>query len=93
MRVKIASQAELPPGKGKVLEVAGQSVTVYNLEGRLEATASHHTVLHTRESFDCSQPGLAFDTFAEDSPARLRTGERRLRVWIEAQEVWLELPE
>jgi hypothetical protein len=76
-----------------VVELSGHRVTIFNTEGRLEATASRVRRPPEPETFDCSQPGLAFEAFAEDSPAKLRADERRLRVWVEAQEIWLEWPD
>src|SRR5690242_18956499 len=73
MRIRVAHVAELPPGKGKQIEVEGRYVTVYNREGRFVATATRPSHLHDGESIDCSQHGLMFDAYAEDSPARLHS--------------------
>jgi hypothetical protein len=39
LTIVVADVAELLPGKGKVVEVRGQRVTVYNVAGRLRAFA------------------------------------------------------
>ena len=88
MRVRVARVSELPPGKGKVVEVEGRQITVYNREGRLVATSTRGLHLHELETTDCSQPGLAFDACAEDSPARLHT-DGECRVWLDGDDVWM----
>jgi hypothetical protein len=90
MRLCVAHLGELPPGKGKKVEVEGREITVFNLEGRLVATATRGGHLHGGETTDCSQnhQGMPFDAFAEDSPARLHA-EHECRVWLEGEDVWL----
>ena len=88
MQVRVAQLSELPPGKGKVVEVEGRQITVYNLEGRLVATSTRAPHPHEMETTDCTLPGLHFDAFAEDSPARLRT-DGECRVWLDGDDVWL----
>src|SRR5438094_17260 len=90
MQVRVAQLSELPPGKGKVVEVEGRQITVYNLEGRLVATSTRAPHLHEGETTDCTHHnmGLAFDAFAEDSPARLRT-DGECRVWLDGDDVWM----
>jgi hypothetical protein len=88
MRVRVGQVGELPPGKGKVVDVEGRQITVYNLEGRLVATSTRAPQAHAPETTDCSQHGLVFDAFAEDSPARLRI-DGECRVWMEGDEIWL----
>src|SRR5437868_2483985 len=62
--IRVAEVAELPPGKGKVLEVGGRSITVYNMEGRFYASATRSLrTERTREpATDCSLPGRSFET-------------------------------
>jgi hypothetical protein len=88
MRLRVALASELPPGKGKLIEVEGRQITVANVEGRLVATATRAPHLRDGETTDCSQPGLHFDAFAEDSPARLHA-ENECRVWLEGDDVWM----
>ena len=88
--IRVAHVTELPPGKGKVVEVEGRQITVYNLEGRFEATSSRALHLHDGEAPDCTQHGLSFDAHAEDSPARLRT-DGLCRVWIDGDDVWMSV--
>jgi hypothetical protein len=88
--IRVAEVSELPPGKGKVVELRGSRVTVYNLDGRLYATATR--ALDPRapdETCGCS-PGLTFDVFAEDSPARQRADERACRVRVLSGAIWLD---
>jgi nitrite reductase/ring-hydroxylating ferredoxin subunit len=93
--IRVAAVGDLPPGKGRVLEVGNRQVTIYNIEGRFHATcsrrgrATHGMPTHT----DCSAHGLAFEVFAEDSPAHLRADEQACRVRVVEETVWLELPE
>jgi nitrite reductase/ring-hydroxylating ferredoxin subunit len=94
--IRIARIAELPPGKGKVVEVAGRRLTVYNQAGCFFASSSGRT--HPSEpiaetSTDCTHHGLVFDVYAEDSPATLRADELRCTVWVDEHYVWLVLAE
>jgi nitrite reductase/ring-hydroxylating ferredoxin subunit len=86
--IRVAHVTELPPGKGKVVEVDGRQITVYNLEGRLSATSTRSPHLHDGPAPDCSQHGLSFDAHAEDSPARLHT-DSPCRVWLVGDDVWM----
>jgi nitrite reductase/ring-hydroxylating ferredoxin subunit len=92
--IRVARLAELPPGKGKVVELAGRRLTVYNQAGRFFATSTGRT--HPSErlaetSTDCTHHGLVFDVFAEDSPATLRADEQRCTVRVDEHYVWLFL--
>lgn len=73
--IRIADAVEIPPGKGKVVEVEGRQFTVFNCDGRFYASSTH---AHRRTpAFDTSAScgGRAFDVHAQDSPARLRDEE------------------
>ncbi len=89
--IRVAAVAELPPGKGKVVEYAGQSFTVYNRDGRFFAT---HTRAVRRAppaadtSGTCRQRGLEFEVWMEDSPARL-ADEEPAQVRVEDDVIWL----
>lgn len=37
-RVKVAAVAEIPPGEGRVFEVKGKTLAVFNVDGRFYAT-------------------------------------------------------
>jgi hypothetical protein len=90
--VRAASIGELPPGKGKVVELADRQLIVYNLDGRLYARATRrwaHALPHGDTATECTQHGLLFDVCAEDSPARLRADERSCQVRIKGDAVWL----
>jgi nitrite reductase/ring-hydroxylating ferredoxin subunit len=89
--IRIAEVHELPPGKGKVVEVAGRSFTVYNRDGRFFATSSHaprHAPIGGDTSDTCTHGGLEFDVWMEDSPARL-LDEERCTVRVEGDGVYL----
>jgi nitrite reductase/ring-hydroxylating ferredoxin subunit len=84
--LRVAGVDELPPGKGKIVDVAGRQFTVFNVDGRFFATATPATMRHAAPppadtSATCTPHGLPFDVWMEDSPARLRDEDRcRLRV-------------
>ncbi len=83
---KVARVTELPPGKGKTIEVEGRQLVVFNVDGRLRATVAH--LPPRRRAGDaaestCPQSGGAFDVFAEDSPANLRADDEELPLAIE----------
>jgi hypothetical protein len=89
----VGSLSELPPGKGKVVEVEGRRVTVFNDEGRFHASATRrlgHGVDAAPSATTCSQPGLHFDVFAEDSPADLEA-EEECEVRVRRSDVWVVL--
>ena len=96
--IRVADVTELPPGKGKMLSIADREVIVYNLAGRLVATAtrelrvSHHP---PEQSMDTTHPrhGTIFDVHAEDSPARVHAAEERLNVRLDGDAIWLDLPD
>jgi hypothetical protein len=89
--IRVARVTELPPGKGKVVELDGREITVYNAAGRLVATATRAPHPHGGAVGCGSAPGgLGFDAFAEDSPADLLV-ELRCRVWIHGDDVWMSL--
>lgn len=43
-RMRVASAAEVPPGEGRVVEVGGQTLAVFNVDGQFYAIAN--TCLH-----------------------------------------------
>ncbi len=87
--IRVANVAELPPGKGKVIDCGDRRVTVYNLDGRFYA--SSRRAHHEREpATRCAQHGRVFDAFAQDSPALLRADEQPCRVRVIAEVLWLE---
>jgi nitrite reductase/ring-hydroxylating ferredoxin subunit len=92
--IRVADLAELPPGKGKVIALGEHQITVYNDDGVFYASSTRRGRLaeapFTDTSADCSQHGLVFDVFAEDSPARLRAGTT-CTVRVEEETVWLIL--
>jgi len=89
--VRLASVSEIPPGKGKLVELGGRSVALYNSGGTFHARWSHAPAKPAFET-ECTQPGLWFDVFAEDSPADL-LDEEECRLKVEAGAVWLLTPE
>jgi hypothetical protein len=91
-RIRVADARDLPPGKGRVVEVGGRQFTVFNRDGRFYATTSHapawRTLLAGDTSDTCAQRGLEFEVWMEDSPARLND-EGRCLVRIDDEGVWL----
>ena len=91
--IRVAEVSELPPGKGRVVEVGGRHFTVFNRDGRYYATTSR-TVMRAPDGSDtshtCPQHGMEFDVWMEDSPARLND-EERCGVEIDDDVVWLVL--
>jgi len=97
--VKVARVEELPPGKGKVVQLGSADITVYNLEGRFYATTTHSFHVggvrppgHADSLPICGGHGLHFEATAEDSPARTERGEPRYQVDVEGEFVivWVE---
>ena len=89
--IRVAEIHELPPGKGKVVEVAGRSFTVYNRDGRFYATSSHaqrRAPMGGDTSHTCTHGGLEFDVWSEDSPARL-LDQDRCTVRVEGDGIYL----
>jgi hypothetical protein len=88
----VASTVELPPGKGKVVHIAGRTITVFNREGRFFAAttqaARRTPTLDT--SAVCPGQGLGFDVYMEDSPAGLRD-ESGCRIRVDGDAIWLTL--
>lgn len=91
--VKIAEVDELPPGKGKTVQIEGREVTVYNREGRYVATSTWHRHLTGPPETACEMPGHRFDVDVGDSPARLRTDELRYQVTVEDDGVFVLIEE
>jgi len=92
--IRVSTIAQLPPGKGRVVEVDGRHVTVYNRDGRFYATCTRSprrtSPMHADSSY-CGSRGLSFDVWAEDSPARL-DDESRCQISIDGDDVVLVVP-
>jgi nitrite reductase/ring-hydroxylating ferredoxin subunit len=88
--IRVATVHELPPGKGRVVEIAGRCVTVYNRDGRFFATASHGPRYNAVpvDTSVCLPQGQEFDVWMEDSPARLG-GEPACLVRVDGDEIFL----
>jgi hypothetical protein len=91
--IRVAEVTELPPGKGKVLELGGGLVTVFNVCGRFAAriTRAHAGRPPSVELGPCRLPGRAFDVFVEDSPAELGADERPCGVEVRRGGVFILL--
>ena len=94
--IRVATLSEIPPGKGKLIEIGERQITVFNVAGVFHASASRapragHPA-HFETGADCSQHGLAFDAYAEDSPARLHT-DPEYKVRVDGSTIWLDLPD
>jgi nitrite reductase (NADH) small subunit len=92
--IRVAEISELPPGKGRVVEVGGRHFTVFNRDGAYYASSSGHPIRRGPDAVDtsttCPPHGMEFDVWMEDSPARLYD-EARCRVEIDDEVVWLVL--
>ncbi len=91
--IRVAEVSELPPGKGRVVEVGGRHFTVFNRDGRFYATSSRNIRMPPDAgdtSHTCPQHGMEFDVWMEDSPARL-ADEERCSIEIDDDVVWLVL--
>lgn len=88
--IRVADLDELPPGKGKIVDVAGRQFTVFNRDGRFFATSTHgpRHAPPADTSETCTQHGLPFDVWTEDSPARLYD-EQRCRVRVDDRAIYL----
>src|SRR5438105_4954313 len=78
--VKVCDLDELPPGKGKVVQVGSREVVLYNREGRVFAAreerappvGSQAAAQALEPPPTCRHPGSHFEAEQEDSPARVR---------------------
>jgi hypothetical protein len=88
--IRVASLVELPPGKGKVVEIAGRYITVFNRDGRFHAASTpvsrRAPLLDT--SATCPARGMGFDVYMEDSPAHLRDAAS-CHIRVDGDSVWL----
>src|SRR5262245_34442005 len=92
-RMHVAALNELPPGKGKVVEVAGRRVFVFNIEGHLRATMAGRRphgeeALLLETSTLCAGHGQLFESWIEDAPSEIE-GEERCELQIEGEVVWV----
>jgi len=88
----VARLEELPPGKGKVVELTDRRVTIYNFDGKLIATATRaHRPPRAPDTRTADRAAHAFEVHAEDSPARLRDDEVACRVRVHRGEIWLDV--
>jgi hypothetical protein len=91
--IRVAEVGELPPGKGKVLELPDRRVTVYNREGHFYGSSTRRYSHGGASTTDCSQHGRSFDVFAEDSPATLHADEVECTVFVEGEYVYVLIPD
>src|SRR6185369_5983856 len=94
-QIRIARVDELPPGKGKQLELEALSVTVWNDAGRFAARVARRTRHLAEPSTEatCVAHGRIFDVAVEDSPAVDEEGVRAAVVVIEGEFVVLRIDE
>jgi hypothetical protein len=74
--IRVANVQELPPGKGRIVDVAGRHVAVFNRDGRYYARAKP-SPRHAPVPLDtsaCARWSSEFEVWMEDSPARLDDG-------------------
>lgn len=86
--VRVARVDELPPGKGKRVEIGGREVLVYNAEGRLRAQALGKE-RPSPPGLPCAPPGAVFEVTVEDSPSRLDDHVREYKVAVEGDYVFV----
>ena len=90
--IRVAEVAEIPPGKGKQMELADRELTIYNVDGRFYATVSRHArVSHGHPEVTHAGAGGTFEVYAEDSPARVRADQERITVRIDGETIYVEL--
>jgi hypothetical protein len=94
--VKVAHVDELPPGKGKTVNLRGRDVTVYNREGRYVATSTWSPraaapVSETTCAADLA--GHKFDTGLGESPDRLMSDELHYHVVVDDAGIFVVLEE
>jgi nitrite reductase/ring-hydroxylating ferredoxin subunit len=92
-RMHVAVLDELPPGKGKVVEMAGRRIFIFNVDGQLHATTAGRRphgeqALLLGTNTLCAGHGQHFESWVEDAPSELE-GEERCEVQIEGEVVWV----
>lgn len=89
-KIRVAQVDQLPPGKGRTLELDGRQVTVYNRDGRFYATSTRprRATPAPIDTTYCGSRGIEFEVWMEDSPARL-DGEPHSRVRVDGDDVML----
>jgi hypothetical protein len=88
--IRVAALEELPPGKGRVVDVAGRHIAVFNRDGRFYARAApkpRRTPVPLDTS-TCAPWQGEFDVWMEDSPARLED-EPACAVKVDGDAVYL----
>lgn len=97
--VKVASEADIPDGGAKQVEVGGEPVALFNVAGRIVAV--HNTCLHrggplaegelNGDIVTCPWHGWQWDVTTGKSPTNPSAKLRRYGVKVEAGEVYVSL--
>jgi len=90
--IRVGDVAELPPGKGKLVDVGDRRICVYNVDGRFFASSSREGRVGHGPTDTTHPHGALFDVYVEDSPARVRAGQEHLAVRIEGDDLFIDLP-
>ncbi len=99
--VRVASVAEVPPGRGKVVMMRGREVALFNTDGRFHAIDNicpHSYRPIGTLGFDgklvtCLWHGLTFNVETGECPEAPHYRVQRYRVWVENEDIFLVPPE
>lgn len=91
--IRVADVNELPPGKGKTIELEGRQITIVNQEGRYIATSTWPRHQAGVAETSCEMPGYKFDMTLPENPARLRTDELHVQVIAKGIDIFVVLEE
>ena len=93
--IRIARLEELPPGKGKLVQLGARDIAVFNLEGRYYATCEHRPHVGASEmpghATTCAwgPHGQLFDVTAADASGPSGIGNPRYEVVADGEFVVL----
>lgn len=90
MRWKVGQLDELPPGRGKILFVAGQELTIVNQEGRFIATVAPAPRAGPPLETSCDMPGHQFGVGPDANSERLRGDAHPYVVVVTEDEIFLD---
>jgi nitrite reductase/ring-hydroxylating ferredoxin subunit len=89
--VRVAHVDEIPPGRGKVVQLGSRDLTIYNLEGRFFARVAHRPRVGGDElpghAVVCEPHGHGFECTTLESPAHALSGEPSYAVGVDGEYV------
>ena len=99
--MKVCELEDLPPGKGKIVQLGGFEIRLFNREGRVfalreERTAASPSARHLppgEGGAACRHAGSHFEVEQEDSPARIRAHAASIPVELREDGSYLPLDE